>query len=98
MGIRLSQWLLGELVDRFSPALLVLCPYPLQFENCGPGSESGLPERARYDSAFRASKRKLARLYEREFGVVRLRKNSDYWGVTFAGHQFMRGRTGWVIW
>lgn len=98
IGVTLARSLIAELVNRFSPALLVLCPYPLQFEDCGPESESDATTQARYNKSFSANKHKLAILYEREFGVVRLRSDSDYWGVALSGFRFLHGSEGWVVW
>lgn len=36
LGVRVAQYLLRELVERYRPVFLALCPYPLQFEHCNP--------------------------------------------------------------
>jgi len=98
LGVALAQRLLLELVERFNPVLLVLCPYPLQFENCHTEREVSAREQASYKRAFDSSRQRLARLYERGFGVKRLHKGSDYWGTGLSGCHLMQGRDGWVLW
>jgi len=54
-------------------------------------------ERTRFDKAFAGSKRKLIRLYEREFWVERLGKDSDYWGTSLSNFGFVQGPSGWGV-
>ena len=98
LGVLLAQAVLAEFVNRFKPSLLLLCPYPLQFENCAPGESSDSKRQTRFKRALDTNRRKLARLYEREFGVVRLCKGGDYWATALPGFRLMQSKPGWAVW
>jgi hypothetical protein len=98
LGIKVAKCMLNELTFRFRPTMLILCPFPLQFEGCAPPPDAGEHERKRYENALENNRRKLERLYKREFKVSRLGTNSDYWGAGLGGCRMMHGCNGWVVW
>lgn len=98
LGILLAQTVLAELAKRFKPSLLLLCPFPLQFENCAPDEESDSKGQTRFKRALATNRRRLSRLYEREFGVVRLCKGGDYWAAALPGFRLMQSKPGWAVW
>ncbi|REE23169.1 hypothetical protein B0G71_6408 [Paraburkholderia sp. BL27I4N3] len=97
LGVVVARYLLDVLVSRHSPALLVLCPYPLQFESrrFEEAIEHAVLQKSEH--TLERNRQNLIALFEREFWVSRLGKESDYWGTSLSGFGFIQGPSGWSI-
>jgi len=98
LGMTLARCLIAELEERFSPSLLVVRAFPLQFQACAPENDTSSEEHLRFEKALAESQRKLVDLYEREGGLVRLGgASSEYWGAAMSGCELSRKGGHWAV-
>ncbi|QWE98119.1 MULTISPECIES: hypothetical protein [unclassified Cupriavidus] len=98
-GQRLGEWLgqfmLRWLCSSFAPGLLVVQPFPLQFESCSPCE--GTPAHAAFREELGAATAKLAGYYCRTLNVNAVREGDSHLIGALAGWRLLVDEFGWSL-
>ena len=98
-GQGLGEWLcritLSWLHSTYGPALLILQPFPLQFENCSP--HEGTPPHAEFRDEFSAAKERLAAYYQQSLQVSYVRDGDSHLIGALPGWRLIVDEYGWSL-
>ncbi|BBQ02958.1 hypothetical protein BSFA1_80860 (plasmid) [Burkholderia sp. SFA1] len=91
LGLTALQWLQRET----KAVLLLLQPFPLQFESCAPSHDS--PDRAKFEASYAEAESRLTKFYEQTFGVQCARPGEAYLMAALGGFELAVDDYGWSL-
>ncbi|WP_432263408.1 hypothetical protein [Cupriavidus sp. TMH.W2] len=95
LGVGLGTAMLRLLSQRYRAAMLVLKPFPLQFESCAPSPEA--PDHVDFTEAFNLAEKRLAEFYCDSFGVRRVREGDTFMLAPLGSLELVVDEIGWSL-
>lgn len=95
VGEWFNQFVLAWLRSSFAPGLLIVHPFPLQFESCAPCE--GTPAHTEFCRDFGLAQARLARYYRRTLKVDVVREGDTHLVAALAGWSLLVDEFGWSL-
>lgn len=95
LGTAFGGQMVSRLVQIHRASLLVIKPFPLQFESCAPPAGSASSEA--FSSAFNEAEAKLTEFYRLNFGAQRAGEGNAYLLAPLGGLKLLVDEFGWSL-